>query len=193
MAAQLAVLADQCAAADRLEQGAIVGDEDDGALEGEQRVLERLAALDVEVVRGLVEDQHVGARGDEHRQREAPLLAAGDVAERLLRVGPGEEEAAQQMARLRPAEPGLALHGIEDRPLPGRGVGVLGEIADLDVVAFANRTDGGLGATGEGLDQRRLAGAVGADEDDVLPPFEFELGVLQQRPPGNLDRRRRRV
>ena len=102
MAAQLAVLADDRAAADRLQQGAVVGDEDDRALEGDQRVLERLAALDVEVVGGLVEDQDVGAGGDQDRQREPPLLAAGDVAQLLLDVGAGEEEAAEQVPRLRP-------------------------------------------------------------------------------------------
>ena len=189
VAAQLAVLADDRAAADRLEQGAVVGDEDDRALEGEKRVLERLAALDVEVVGRLVEDQHVGARGDEDRQREPPLLAAGDVAQRLLRVGAGEEEAAEQVAGLLPAEPGLALRGVEHRPLAGGGVGVLGEVADLDVVAEPDRARGRLGAAGEGLDQGRLAGAVGADQDDVLAPFDFELGAREQGPPGHLDRR----
>ena len=52
-----------------------------------QRVLERLAALEVEMVGRLVEDQHVGAGGDEDRQREAALLAAGDVGELLVDVG----------------------------------------------------------------------------------------------------------
>src|SRR5829696_238133 len=66
MAAQLAVLEDDRPGADRLEQGAIVGDEDHGPLEGRERVLERLAALDVEVIRRLVEDQQVGAGGDQH-------------------------------------------------------------------------------------------------------------------------------
>ena len=77
-----------------------MGDEDDRPLELQQRVLERLAALDVEVVGRLVEDQDVGAGGDQDRQREPPLLAAGDVAELLLGVGAGEEEAAEQVARL---------------------------------------------------------------------------------------------
>ena len=174
MAAQLAVLADDRAAADRLEQGAVVGDEDDRALEGGERVLERLAALDVEVVGRLVEDQHVGAGGDQDRQREAALLAAGDVVERLLHVGAGEEEAAEQVARLLAAEPGLALGGVEHGARPRRRLGVLGEVADLDVVAGADRAGGRLALPGEGLDQGRLAGAVGADEDDVLAAFEFE-------------------
>ena len=191
VAAQLAVLADERAAADGLEQGPVVGDEDHRALEAEQRVLERLAALDVEVVGGLVEDQHVGAGGDEDRQREAPLLAAGDVGELLLDVGAGEEEAAEQVAGLLAAEAGLALGRVEHRALPRRGVGVLGEVAELDVVADADRAGGGLAAAGERLDQGRLAGAVGADEDDVLAALDFELGVREQGPARHLDRRRR--
>ena len=150
-----------------------MGDEDDRAFEGRERVLERLAALDVEVVGRLVEDQHVGAGGDQDRQREAPLLAAGDVVERLLHVGSGEEEAAEQVARLLAAEPGLALGGVEHGARPRRRLGVLGEVADLDVVPGAHRAGGRLALLGEGLDQGRLAGAVGADEDDVLAAFEL--------------------
>ena len=53
----------------------------------------------------------------------------------------------------------------------------------------ADRAGGRLALPGEGLDQGRLAGAVGADEDDVLAAFDFELGAREQRPPGHLDRR----
>src|SRR5450759_4543510 len=42
-----------------VEQGAIVGDEQQSALERAQGVLERLAALQVEMVGGLVEDQDI--------------------------------------------------------------------------------------------------------------------------------------
>src|SRR6185436_18911400 len=76
VALEATVLAGDRAVADRLQQRAVVGDEDHRPLEGEQRVLERLAALDVEVVGRLVEDQDVGAGGDEDREREAALLAA---------------------------------------------------------------------------------------------------------------------
>ena len=154
-----------------------MGDEDDRALEGEQRVLERLAALDVEVVGGLVEDQDIGAGGDKDRQREPPLLPAGDVLQLFLDVGAGEQEAAEQVPRLRPRQPGLALRGVEHRPFAGRSVGVLGEVADLDVVAEPHRALGRLEPTRERLDQGRLAGAVGADEDDVLAAFDFDLGA----------------
>jgi len=42
-----------------------------------ERGLERLAALEVEVVRRLVEDEEVRARGDDERERESAPLAAG--------------------------------------------------------------------------------------------------------------------
>ena len=100
-----------------------------------------------------------------------------------------EKRKGRAGARLLAAEPGLALRGVEHRALAGRGVGVLGEVADLDVVALPDRAGGGLGATGQGLDQGRLAGAVGADEHDVLAPLDFELGSREKRPPGDLDRR----
>src|SRR4029079_19059567 len=100
-----------------------------------QCVLERLPALDVEVIGRLVEDQDVGSRGDQDRQRESPLLTAGDVAERFVDVLAGEQEPAEQIADALAGEPSLTLGGLENRSLPGRALGVLGEIAELGVVA----------------------------------------------------------
>ena len=65
---------------DGVDQRAVVRDEHDGALVGVERLLERLARLDVEVVRGLVEHEQVGAAGDERREREPPALAAREHA-----------------------------------------------------------------------------------------------------------------
>jgi hypothetical protein len=53
-----------------------VGDEEDRPGERVERCLERLAALEVEVVRRLVEEEQVRARGDDEREREAPERAA---------------------------------------------------------------------------------------------------------------------
>ena len=65
-----------------------------------QRLLERLAALEVEVVGRLVEDQDVGPGMDEDRQRQPPALAAREPVERLLGVLAGEQEAPEQRPRL---------------------------------------------------------------------------------------------
>ena len=74
--AQRAVLDGERALGDCVEYGAVVGDEQHRAGKGFQRLLERLPALEVEVVRRLVEHEEVRARGDEQREREAPALAA---------------------------------------------------------------------------------------------------------------------
>jgi len=165
-----------------------VGDEDDRSLELGEGVLQRLSALDVEVVGGLVEDQDVGPRGDQDRQRETALLAAGDVAQLLLGVGAGEEEAAEQHPRLLAAEAGLALRRVEHGARPRRRVGVLGEVAELDVVAAADDAGGGGATAGESLDQGRLAGPVGADEDHVLAALDLEAGAGEEGAARNLDR-----
>ncbi len=185
--AQGAVLDRDRPRADRLEQRPVVRDQDHGALEGEQRVLERLAALEVEMVGRLVEDQDVGAGGDEDRQRQAPLLAAGDVGQALVDVGPAEEEVAEQVADLLAAEPGAALRCLDHRARPRGRVGVLGEIAEVDVVADLDRARRRLALARQRLDQARLAGAVGTDEDDVLTALEPHRGVVEQDPAGHLD------
>ena len=72
-----------------------------------ERRLERLAALQVEVVRRLVEDEEVRAGRDHDRQRQPPPLAAREHRDRLLVLLPaGEEEAAEQVLRLGPVQPG---------------------------------------------------------------------------------------
>src|SRR4051794_25487352 len=116
---------------DGIEQRAVVRDQQDGPAERAQRVLERLAALDVEVVGGLVEDQQVGARLDEDREREPPSLTAREPGQRLLRLLAAEQEAAEQRARLVRREAGRALTRLEHGPGRAQLLGVLREVADL--------------------------------------------------------------
>ena len=75
IAVQRALLDGHRARADRVEQCAIVRDEQHGARERAQRVLERLATLDVEMVRRLVEDEEIRTRRDEDGERQPPPLA----------------------------------------------------------------------------------------------------------------------
>ena len=79
------------------------------------------------------------------------------------------------------------MRRLEDRAVARRGVGVLGEVAELDVVPEAELPGRGLAAAGEGVDQRRLAGAVGADENDVLAALHPQRRVGEQRPARDLD------
>ena len=68
-----------------VEQRAVVGDEQEGAgvVFGEV-ALEPLDRLDVEVVRGLVEDGQRGARDEDAGQRRPAALAAGEGADGLV-------------------------------------------------------------------------------------------------------------
>jgi hypothetical protein len=79
---------------DPVEEPAVVGDDHGAAGELQQRVLERLQGLDVEVVGGLVEQQHVAALLERERQVEPVALAAGQHAGELLLVGALEAELA---------------------------------------------------------------------------------------------------
>ena len=63
-----------------VEEVAIVGHRHDGALELGEEALEPPHALGVEVVRRLVEQQHVGLLQQEPAERHAAALAAGDLA-----------------------------------------------------------------------------------------------------------------
>ena len=64
----------------------------------------RFAALEVEMVRRLVEDEEVRAARDDECQREPPALAARQRGHRLLvRLPAGEQELAEQLLCLGPA------------------------------------------------------------------------------------------
>ena len=75
--------------------------EEDGPGEGLEGGLERLAALEVEVVRRLVQHEQVRSGGDDERQRESAALAAREHRDGLLVGLPaGEEEASEEVLRL---------------------------------------------------------------------------------------------
>src|SRR6476659_7013199 len=77
----------------------VVGHGDDGALEAVEPLLERLGRLEVEVVGGLVEQQHGRARQLEQQDLEARLLTARQRLELLL-ARPGQLVAVERAGRL---------------------------------------------------------------------------------------------
>ena len=96
-----------------LEEPAVVRDEDDRGVERRQLALEPLEALDVEVVRRLVEQQQVGIRRERAPERGARQLAAGERVELPVEVGVAEPEAPQD--RRRSVAPGPATCVLEPR------------------------------------------------------------------------------
>jgi hypothetical protein len=78
---------------DAVEEPAVVADHHGAAGERLEARLERAQGVDVEVVGGLVEQEHVAARLEQLGEVDAVALAAGQLADRLLLVGALEVEA----------------------------------------------------------------------------------------------------
>ena len=98
---------------DGLEEPAVVRHEDHGRVERLQLALEPLEALDVEVVRRLVEQQQVGIAGERTCERRARQLAAREGVQLPVEIRLDEAEAADR--RRDPVAPGPAAAVLELR------------------------------------------------------------------------------
>eukprot|EP00965_Chrysotila_dentata_P079571 2623788-Pleurochrysis_carterae.AAC.1 len=83
-----------------VEEEAVVADDDGAAGKLEQRFLERAHRVNVEVVGGLVEKQHVAVHAQHLGELHAVALAAGEVGDTLLLVARLEAEPARVGAPL---------------------------------------------------------------------------------------------
>jgi hypothetical protein len=177
---------DEDVGGDAVEEPAIVADDDGAAGEGEQRVLEVAQGVDVEVVGRLVEQQQVAALFDQLGEVDAVALAAGQHADLLLLVGAVEVELADVGAGVDVAAAdaedlltaGDLLIDATCRGRARRGSGRRGDVdrlADLELAAV------GLLLAGDHAKQRRLAGAVGADDADDAALRQGEVQVVEEQ------------
>src|SRR5271165_5612199 len=84
---------------DAIEEPAIVRDDDGAAREGEERLFQRAQRLDVQIVGGLVEQQHIAARFQHLGEMYAIALAARQITDELLLLHALEVEASDVAAR----------------------------------------------------------------------------------------------
>ena len=103
------------ASADRLEQPPVVADDEQRRRRIEHERLDRLAGRDVEVVRRLVEQQHVRGHDPEQRELEPRPLAARERSDLLERVVAAEQEPGEVGARLARRQRDRVEQGVEDR------------------------------------------------------------------------------
>ena len=157
-----------------------MADQHDGTGEVLQGVLEHIHRVDVQVVGGLVQAQEC-LGGHEHLcQGQTRLFASGEDADLLLDgVVIAKQEGAQQAALLRHGP--LGRDGV-DLLQDGIGLGhalecVLGVVGHAHVGAQIAGAGGGWLQAGEDLHERGLAGAVGADERNMLAAVELEVDV----------------
>src|SRR5450432_4029292 len=149
---------------------AIVRDHDERALEIGERLGERLAHLDVEVVRRLVEQQEVGPLPDDQREREARLLAAREARHLLRDLVAAKVEAAEKIAECL-----LALFRREAHEVPQRALVqaqlvdlVLREVADTQSLRAMDLARRGREIPDDRLEERGLPRAVRAKEPDRI-------------------------
>ena len=81
--------------ADAVEEPAVVRDNHGTAGEVLEAFLQRAQRVHIDVVRGLVEQQHVGFALEREGQMKSVALTAGEHAAFLLLVSTGEIESAQ--------------------------------------------------------------------------------------------------
>src|SRR5690606_18629378 len=185
-----AAVDDDDALGERLDLGQVVARHDDGRatlVDGTQALPEDLAGLDVEAGRRLVEEHEARVPDERQRDREAAPLPAGQPAGLAAREV-GEPERLEQLARghgvgVVPADE------VDDLPDPQRGrqPGLLRRRAEADAAGgvprvAAEQPDGaGVGAAqaGDEAQERRLPGAVGAEEPDELAVPHGQVDVVQ--------------
>ena len=150
-----------------------MADHEDGAGIVLQQLFEQLQRLDVEVVGRLVEHQHIGRLGEQTRQQQAVALAPRQRAHR--RVGPRrrEQEVAQiahdMLARAADLDPLAArADGVGQRGVEVERVAHLVEVGHLQLRALAHRAGVRRDLAQDELEQRGLAGAVRADQADLV-------------------------
>jgi hypothetical protein len=193
---------------DGVEEGAVVGDDHDAALEADEQLLEPGDRVEVEVVGRLVEQQHVGNGDEGARQRDALLRSARELGDRARAVEmqmrqrrldallpvPRVERLDSRLQRVEVGSFGVRLVGVADDARLGDALAdrvehragvveqrLLGHVANAQPLRLLQETVVELLETRDDLEQRRLAGAVAADQADALARLERQRCAIEQR------------
>ena len=151
-----------------------------------EQLLEQLERLDVEVVGRLVEHQHVRRPGEQPRQQQAVALAAGQRSHRRLRALAREQEVrevADDVPRLAVDDDGgvAVADAVGDRRVGIELLALLIEVGDLQPGAAPHLARVGLQLAEQQPQQRRLAGAVRADQADAIAAQDALREVADDR------------
>mgnify|MGYP001037127213 CR=1 FL=1 len=171
------------AVCDGLGELVVVAGEDDIIFEGLHAVIERGDALEVEMVRRLVEQQEVCAGEHHAAEHAAHLFAAGEHLDGLVHIVAGEEHAAEEGAQIALALVlGELAHPVDEVKLAAvevRAV-VLGEVGGRDGCAPFDRAAVRLILAHEYLVQHSDGKLVLADEGDLVLLTDDEADVVQK-------------
>jgi hypothetical protein len=145
---------------DLIEEEPIVTHQDYGAPKTHYLLFEPLDGVEVEVVRGLVEDQYAEFFAEDLSQRDALELAAGEILR--FDVGLVKHSEAVECGVDLPARAEGFTNGARRQP------GDLLQEADANVATTANCAGVGDERSGDDSEQRRLADTVDSDHTDSI-------------------------
>ena len=164
---------------DALQEAAVVRDDDDCRRRAVQLVFQPLDRGEIEMVGRLIEQQDVGLRGDRAGKGGAARLAAGKLG-RLFLAGQPEmvEQIGGAMRIVGRAETRLDIGAHRRKRLEVRH---LRQIADGCRWMAEHLAVLRLDQAGRDLQQRRLAGAVAADQRDAVAGQHRQRCAVEQR------------
>ena len=110
---QLAALQMQDEFAASVEQIAVMADDQHGAAIALEEILQPQHAFEIEIVGGLVQQQQIGRREQDRRQRHAHAPAAGKFAAGAQLVFGGKAQAGQNLRGA--GRRGIGVDGIQPR------------------------------------------------------------------------------
>ena len=169
-----------------LHEVAVVGDEQKRARPAVEQALHGGQHVGVQIVAGLVQDEHVGLVEQDEHEREPPLLATRQVAHRLVLIVLREAQALEQLARghLLTVEHGATRVAGDHLAHP-----VVAELRQLVQMLGEHREAHGLTDLHpppierlEALDdaqKRGLADAVGAHDAVAVPGPDDPVHIVQ--------------
>jgi hypothetical protein len=146
---------------DCLQEPAVVRDDDDARVEPRQLALQPLDAVDVEMIRRLVEEEKVWVAGERSGERGPRELPAREGLEPSVEIAVREAETAHRGAR--PVSPGITARVLEASLGAAVGAQCIGAM-----VAGGHR---GLEAAQLFFEDDEIAGSA----EDVLPKCEPAL------------------
>ena len=159
-----------------------MGDHDNAAPEASEPLLQPLYHIGVEMVGGLVQQQHVRRMDQRGTQGHTLPLPAGQGADFLVIVR--QAQLGQHGFRLKflelPKIPGKAQKYLLQNAGVGIHLGVLPQIAHLHIGVPAYCTLVRCFRARQQPQQGTLSGAVDADHANFLSLLQIDRGVLQQ-------------
>ena len=198
----------------RVEEAAIVADQDQGAAVIAQKPLQPQGGFEVEMIGRLVEQQQVGLGEEDRGERDAHPPAARQIGNRpalhrVVEAEPGEDAGgpARRRMGIDLDEPGLDLGGAQ-RLRPGLPLGeqagalIIGgedrfERASLAARRFLRQETDPVPArqldrpairlqdAPDQVQQGRFAGAVAPDQPDLAALGELRARLVEQNPPAD--------